>query len=143
MLPSRKGFTLVELMIVVVIVGVLAAAAIPNLIAARDRAKEGSTKANMHTFQIAAEEIGVQNNGTYATAASIVANALPDAGANFRNPFSRGTGQGVAWEDRSSTSGAPAAISGITSYADSNTVAYSIKGYGRWSAFPLFLTSGQ
>src|SRR6266704_4264894 len=85
---TEKGFTLIELMIVVVIIGILAAIAIPNFIAMQDRAKEGSTKANMHTFQLASEDYGVQNNGTYAPDCATVAPLLPRGGANFNNPFS-------------------------------------------------------
>src|ERR1044072_3188133 len=63
---TSGGFTLIELMIVVVIIGILAAIAIPNFVAMQQRAKEGSTKANMHTFQLASEDYGVKNNGAYA-----------------------------------------------------------------------------
>src|ERR1700740_3518496 len=99
MFKPQKGFTLIALMIVVVIIGILAAIAIPNFIAMQNRAKEGSTKANMHTMQLAAEDYGVQNDGVYSATmdATHIANLLP---ANYKNPFSNATGDGGAWENR-------------------------------------------
>jgi len=140
---AAKGFTLIELMVVVVIIGILAAIAIPNFIAMQARAKEGATKANMHTFQLSAEDYGIQYDGIYADTGDQVEPMLPGAGATFRNPFDQSTGKDNSWEDRGSVSAAPATTSGIVSYADSGRAAYNIKAYGKSSVLNLVLTAGQ
>jgi prepilin-type N-terminal cleavage/methylation domain-containing protein len=62
---SKKGFTLIELMIVVVIIGILAAIAIPNFNALVGRAREASTKKNMHLLQTGAEDFAAVSSGRY------------------------------------------------------------------------------
>ena len=148
MSKSQKGFTLIELMIVVVIIGILAAIAIPNFIAMQDRAKEGSTKANMHTMQLSAEDYGVQNDGAYATDASLVAGLLPGQppGANFKNPFDKTTGSTNAWVDQGTWTATLATGStkrGITAYGDSASLKYQVAGRGKSGDLALVLSSGQ
>src|SRR5678810_1089613 len=98
----------------------------------QNRAKEGSTKANMHTFQLAAEDYGVQNDGAYANTAAQVAANLPAGGANFKNPFTPGTA-GTAYADVSTWARpiTPSATAGMVSYCDSSLANYQIAGYGK------------
>jgi len=64
-MARTRGFTLIELMAVIVIIGIMSAIAIPNFMASRYRAYEASLRANMHTVQITVEDFAVLAEGHY------------------------------------------------------------------------------
>jgi len=59
---KAKAFTLIELLIVVAIIAILAAIAVPNFLEAQTRSKVSRTLADMRTFATGAEAYAVDNN---------------------------------------------------------------------------------
>ncbi|MBC7246356.1 MAG: prepilin-type N-terminal cleavage/methylation domain-containing protein [Actinobacteria bacterium] len=62
------GFTLIELMIVILIIGILVGIAVPVFLAARGNAQEKTCKANMKTIKTQSNVYAASHNGTYPTA---------------------------------------------------------------------------
>jgi len=70
---NQKGFTLIELMIVIAIIGILAAIAIPQFSAYRERGYQASMKADANSIRIAEEAYFVDKN-TYTTSTGDLGN---------------------------------------------------------------------
>jgi len=75
MQKSRAGFTLVELMVVVVILGVLATIALPRLSGNRDKAKLAAVKSDVRNTRLA-EEAYFSDHGVYGSVAQLQADGL-------------------------------------------------------------------
>jgi len=73
---AARGFTLIELMIVIAIIAILAAILIPNFLHARSEAQTSGCEGNEKQIATAMEEYAVDHNGSYGAGGQVTSTLL-------------------------------------------------------------------
>lgn len=79
--PIRTGFTLVEILVVVVILGILAAIVVPQFTSAAAETRDNSMKTTVHRIRTQLEIYKNQHNDVYPTFANLEAQLVGETNA--------------------------------------------------------------
>jgi len=118
---AQKGFTLIELMIVVAIIGILAAMAIPDYLSFTARARQSEAKANLGGI-FTAEVSYFTDTGMYSDVFTNIPWGTIDASARYT--YDLGTlpkkGHAVQWVPDPAADAPGASVTGFTALAYGN-----------------------
>lgn len=128
---QQAGFTLIELMVVIVIIGLLVAVALPNFVGATDRAKMANVKSNAHIVQTMLETYGVDHAGRYPPG---VAGLQSEAEAGG---YWKAVGNPLDGSDRALIDRSESAVAGAVAYENPLPTEnrYLLYGYDRDRAY--------
>ena len=89
---DQRGFTLVEILIVIILIAILAAIAIPMFLNQRGKAKDAALKDSLHSIQIGVQSYALDNNDTYPPSVATKATLVDPTGKTYvdnwpKNPF--------------------------------------------------------
>ncbi|MEI7482423.1 MAG: prepilin-type N-terminal cleavage/methylation domain-containing protein [Elusimicrobiota bacterium] len=118
---NKKGFTLIELMIVVAIIGILAAIAIPKFADLINKSKEGATKGALSTVRSAIQIYYGDNEGWFPTEATSLTSLTTDGKYLNSIPMAK----------------LP------TRHADSATIANSVTDAAGWTYYNAHTTTAE
>jgi len=135
---KEKGFTLIELMVVIVIIAILAAVALPNFMGATEKARESAVTSAVKTLQTSLELYATDHNGEYTDNLEILedGNYLP-GGKYPNNPATNAPYSSI--EDA-----IPKDVQYAITYSyDASTNGYTITGYNRDNTKPVITLSNH
>ncbi len=90
MLKNKKGFTLIELMIVVAIIGILAAIAIPNFLTYQCKAKQAEAKSVLGSIRVL-QEAYLAEFDTYADSTAKLGSIAAKGDPRYAYAITEGT----------------------------------------------------
>lgn len=88
---QRRGFTLTEVLLVLAILGVIAAMVVPNLMSQQQEALKRQTKVNITNFERIAQSYAVDHEGEWPRDINSMLNPGQDADGKNRAPYMEAT----------------------------------------------------
>lgn len=83
----KKAFTLIELMLVVIIIGILAAMVVPRLAGRSEQAREQAAKADINSSIPLALDLYEMDIGSYPESLDYLSTRSGSGGENWRGPY--------------------------------------------------------